>query len=800
MRSKNLIYLCLFLALPLWGFGQDDAMVKSIGQRFGLYTERAIQEKMYLHLDRPFYLIGETMWFKAYNFDGASHRFLDLSKVAYLEVLDNENNAMAQTKFSLLDGKGNGSLILPATIGSGTYKVRCYTNWMKNFSPDYFFETSVTILNPFVRFDPDKVAKEDVGYDVQFFPEGGHLVKNTESKIAFRAVGKDGKGISFTGAIVDQQNNTIVKFEPARHGIGSFMMVPEAGNSYIAKIRDSKGREFSYPLPKVEEQGLVMQVKDTTNNRIKITVNGQLSSDAPVEVYVLSHTRQTRQYVEKKMLTKEGVVFLLDKSRLGEGVSHITIFNEKLKPVCERLYFKRPSSKLAIDAKVGKTFITREKVALDLSANSGAGTPELTNMSVSVFLVDSISTNPQLDMTSFLWLTSDLRGNVESPEYYFQNVNSETDLALDNLMLTHGWRRLKWEKVFAATTVEFEHLPEYDGHFMFGKIVGKSDGAPAANVGAFLAAPDVPALLYVTQSDPKGNVMFELRNFIGQKEITIQTDLRHDSTYRFEMASPFSKQFSSQIVPAFYFDKTLENTLLTRSINMQTVNAYQPTVFSQKKAVLKDSLAFFGMPDEKYFLDDFTRFPTMEEVLREYVRGILVRRRQKQFHFRMIDKLLPNTFYTTDPLVLLDGIPIFDTDKFMEIDPLKVKKIELASSRYFLGPMTFTGIASFTTYKSDLGGFELNPNVLVMPYEGVQAQREFYSPKYDSGNASSRIADFRNLMYWAPDVTTDATGKAHVEFNTSDQVGQYKVVIQGVTPSGIPGSKSVTFEVGKRNF
>jgi hypothetical protein len=150
--------------------------------------------------------------------------------------------------------------------------------------------------------------------------------------------------------------------------------------------------------------------------------------------------------------------------------------------------------------------------------------------------------------------------------------------------------------------------------------------------------------------------------------------------------------------------------------------------------------------------------------------------------------------------MLLDGIPVFDADKIIEMDPLKVKKIELISSRYFLGPMTFTGIVSFSTYRGDLGGFELDPKVLVMPYEGVQAQREFYAPKYDSNNAGSRVADFRNLLHWAPNVTTGKDGKATVEFYTSDQAGRYRVVIQGITPDGTAGSKTVSFDVKKRSL
>jgi hypothetical protein len=533
---------------------------------------------------------------------------------------------------------------------------------------------------------------------------------------------------------------------------------------------------------------------------VKVTVTAKITTEEPVMVYMLTHTRQTNSKIEKKFLSKNRAVFLFDKNNLGEGISHITIFNQKQKPVCERLYFKRPQQHLEVETKLAKTFITREKVTLDLTAGVATEASDFANLSVAIYLNDSIKSQPQQDITSYLWLSADLKGDIETPEYYFNNVTKETDRRLDNLMLTHGWRRLKWDTVLAGQVPAFEYLPEYDGHFITGKILNKNEGSPAKGKEAFLAALDVPARLYVTQSDQYGQIRFEVRNFVGPKELTLQTDLSRDTIYRFEVANPFSKQFSTTGLAPFYFDRTLENQLLTRTINMQTGNAFLPRLFTEKKAELTDSLAFFGIPDEKYFLDDFTRFPTMEEVLREYVKGVLVRKRQKEFHFRMIDKLLPNTFYTTDPLMMMDGIPIFDADKIMEFDPLKIKKIELMNARYFLGPLTFTGIVSFSTYRSDLAGFELDPKVMIMPYEGVQAQREFYAPKYDNGNASSRIPDFRNLLHWAPNVVTDKNGKAMVEFYTSDQTGEYQVVIQGITATGVSGSKTLSFEVGKRNF
>ena len=151
---------------------------------------------------------------------------------------------------------------------------------------------------------------------------------------------------------------------------------------------------------------------------------------------------------------------------------------------------------------------------------------------------------------------------------------------MDNLMLTHGWRRFKWESVFENKT-EYPNLAEHHGHFIYAKLTDTRTGEPAAGKDAYLAAPDAPARLFVAQSDKKGDVRFEVKDFFGPKEITMQTNLREDSTYKFEVLNPFSKQFSEKAAPNFVFDKTLENELLKRTINMQTGNMFLPKAYAQ---------------------------------------------------------------------------------------------------------------------------------------------------------------------------------------------------------------------------
>jgi hypothetical protein len=210
-----------------------------------------------------------------------------------------------------------------------------------------------------------------------------------------------------------------------------------------------------------------------------------------------------------------------------------------------------------------------------------------------------------------------------------------------------------------------------------------------------------------------------------------------------------------------------------------------------------DSLPFYGTPDEKYLLDDFTRFKVMEEVMREYVPGVMVRIRKDGFHFLTADRN-NKAFFQNNPMVLLDGVPVFNLNKLMAFDPLKIQKLEVVTNRYFQGPQIYEGLVSYTTYNGDLAGFPVDARALLQEYEGLQIPREFYTPVYDTPQQQqSRLPDLRNLLYWAPEIKIRQDGRHQAQFYTSDQEGDYLVVIQGLNPDGQAGSVMIPLAIKK---
>ncbi|MPR34983.1 hypothetical protein [Salmonirosea aquatica] len=436
----------LLIILPLLTLGQGQPQER-IQKSYSDYVNRTLQEKIFVHLDRPLYVVGETLWFKAYCVEGTSHHALDVSKVGYLDVLDKEGNPVAQTKIALTDGQGEGNLLLPATLSSGTYTVRGYTNWMKNFSPDYYFEAPITVLNPFVAGMSQPVASQQTpAYDVQFFPEGGALVGQLENRVAFRAVDSNGKGIDFKGALIDQQNDTLLRFQPVRFGMGSFVFKPADEGKYRAVIQDAAGKTATYPLPAAQKQGYAIQVQDSGEQKLKITVLARTGNNAPDGLYLLAHTGLGAAHTDRGTLQNGKAEFLVDKGTLGDGITHFTIFDQNARPVGERLYFKRPARSVEITALPDKReYTTREKVHLDLTAQVTGAAP--VTLSTSVFLLDSLPVSDQPTIDSYLLLTSDLKGTVESPASYFRQTDAKAAEALDLVMLTHGWSRFRWEEM-----------------------------------------------------------------------------------------------------------------------------------------------------------------------------------------------------------------------------------------------------------------------------------------------------------------------------------------------------------------
>jgi hypothetical protein len=789
----------------------------SLRRAFSRYQSQTPQEKLFVHIDRSFYLAGETIWFSLYDIDARSNRPANFSSIAYIELLDPNDSAVLQAKVEMSNGKGNGSFSIPLSVPSGKFLFRAYTSWMKNFGPDLYYMQPLTIFNTLNDTAADSPPSPpsprplDAGRaGIRLFPEGGNLVDGLSSLIAIEAVDQEGRGLPCDGALIDQHKDTVARFQCGAAGIGRFTFTPAAGNSYLAIA--AIGHEIvTQPLPVRYDRGYVMHLEDDGGPRIRITVHAAGPEQTPV-VYFFVHTRGQIKSVRMNDLTNARAVFYLDKDSLGDGISHLTVFNGDRVPVCERLYFKQPKQRLHIGiANLSPNYSTRSPVSIGLSAADDSDNPLSADLSMSVFRLDSLQPIPAVNILDWLLLNSDLPdlNNLNtfntvntltvpaaSPAFLNTLHGTSDSTALDDLMLTRGWSRFRWEDVLNNRKPGFEFLPETNGPVILAKVVDRRTGQPPASLITYLSIPGQHFKLAAARSQPDGNIYFHLDNLYGSRTLIALTNSITDSNCHIDLINPWSDRFASFPLPPMEFAAGWSDQLLQRTINAQAENAYLTARKHRYAALAADTVAFYGTADLIYKLDDYVRFVTMDEVIREIVENVKIRITSGHPYFRVKNALF-NLFFDDDPLLLIDGIPVFKPEKLVETDPAKIEKIEVVSHRYVLGPSITDGVVSFRSYDGEFAGYELDPNAVAIQYNGLDRHREFYTPVYDAGDKGMpSIPDFRNELLWAPDIRIDTTGKATLPLYTSDLKGKFALVVQGITKDGRAGYSIVTFSVG----
>lgn len=764
----RILILLVSIFSPVFGHAQTKIFND---QPLLAWSKANPQEKIFIHTDKNLWIAGETSWFKVYLVNGQSHKPSNTSRVVYLELINSESQAVLQAKVELTNGFGKGQFNVPASISSGNYYLRAYTRWMKNYSSDFFYHQPITLINTFRRlFDTPEHSNSDI--DIQFFPEGGQWIEGLNHKMAFRAIDYTGKGIDFSGTIVDHNRDTVTRFASHKFGIGTFNMTPEASQEYTALIQYN-GKIIPVKLPPADPSGFAMQV---ANNQTEFIINLQVKGFTDQSLFFLVHTRTHVKQALTLSLHDGRATIHLPKSELDAGISHITVFTSTGIPVCERLVFVKPTTRLRVLPDREQTS-TRKKITLTLNSET-----DNANLSVSVMRDDSLQQFTQSNIVSYLLLSSDLKGTVESAAYYIDAPDSD----IDNLMLTHGWSRFKWKELPESKPLQY--LPEYRAHLMEAIVQDKQTQIPIPGVTGYISAPGKKIELAGAISDANGLLRVEA-NLLGTNKLILQSP--HAQAV-IGLKSPFAPIDTPIHLPPIRLSEKNTSALVDKTVSMQVTDTFGK---HQGSVSPSDSSAFYGIVPETYLLDDYTRFPVMEEVMREYVKNVWVRKKGDQFIFKIVDRdkgeILEN-----ESLVLLDGVPIFNVNDIMAFDPVKIKQLDVVPSRYFVGSLAFDGIISYRTYKGDLGGFKFDPETVILDYEGLQQYKEFYAPRYETvPEINSRTPDARHLLYWNPDVKTNGKEPMQLEFYTSDQPGIYRVYVQGIAEDGTPLFGETSFNV-----
>ncbi len=817
MRPPIFRFVCSFivpvLALFLAFRQNSDEFIKRLLDQFRTYNQQRPVEKVYVHTDRDAYLTGETIWLKGYLFLGETHEADTLSRVLYVDLVDPTAwRVRLRTQLRATNSYAPGQLALPDSLPAGTYQIRAYTSFMRNYPDAYFFTKNLTILRP------DETGSSTAGsgnpgkksqFDVQFLPEGGQLIDGIEGRVAFKAVSTLGQSVGAKGFIMNAKKDTITGFSSTHLGMGFFTFKPELGQNYTAFIRLDDGSMASYPMPAVQAQGVVMQVDNLSNkdNVLVYVRHNKAITDPATTFTFIAQTRGQVVQVANVPTAKKIALIRLPRSGFPEGIAQLTLFDETNKPVCERLVFLDKQERMNVTLTPGKaSYKNREPVELTITTTNTEGKPVAANLSLAV--VDA-RLAPEADsngatIRSHLLLSSDLAGSIEHPDYYFKSIHSDRHIQLDLLMMTQGWRRFAWTDVLTGTILPNKY-PIEQGLSLTGRVVrpNQKDIGGKVKLTFLLAKKDSSRIFLAGESDENGNYAAYDLDFTDTTTVMIQgvkgTANRNLAITLDQLLTPTVTITQIPYNPLEFrrdeFDdfvrRTKEYQEIERQIRRNGEVLLQAVTVKAKKFKEQDSRAIYGTPDAtvKFDQSNTSGRMTILDVIQGRVAGVQVT--GTGFSARVQIRGAANFSGPIEPLFVIDGMPM-DLQGAMSISVQDVDRVDIlkGASAAIYGSRAAGGVISVLTkrgapdydYTKDI-----TPGTLMAKLLGYAPVREFYAPRYDVKKPEHIRPDYRTTLFWAPMIQTNAEGKATVSFFTSDAKTDVRIRAEGATMDGKTG-------------
>ena len=805
MSTQLKLSIGCVLALLCMGFkGPDDPLEKLLKQLAKL-TASYPQEKVHLHTDKPYYAVGEDIWFKGYVITAEKNEPSALSRILYIDLIDSKNNIRKKLTLPIENGYAKGNISLLDSLESGNYRIRSYTNYMRNFSDDFFFEKAVNIRS-ILDTARQKPKTEKLDISLQFFPEGGNLVNEIRSRIGLKAVSADGLGVNLSGYVMNKAKEKVAEFATTHAGMGAFALTPQKGEKYVATITFEDGRVKTFDLPMAQENGYGLAVNQANDQiTLKIAATSDIAKEGKA-IIVIGQSNGVVYSTFKGQLDKTVMTANIPKSNFPSGIAEFTLFTESYEPIAERLVFidNNDALKININNK-GSIAGVKKKMQYDLEVTDANNNPIDGNFSISVTNADQVKINEDDETSIFssLLLSSDLRGYIEKPNYYFNPSNANRAEHLDNLMLTQGWRRFAWKDIIDAKEPQIAYRLEQSLE-IGGKVVSLGNKPmPNAAVNLFSITPGF-GLQLDTISDLQGDFVFDRLNVPDSASFLIQSKLgRNNKDIGILLNQRPRVQPVAYVGPAInllpYVQYTKDMFLELNKYNKLDKTFLLKQVDITKKLPSKPVLAapnsYNTSGNYDYMLPqkEIEKYESIYTVLSR-VPGIYM----QDFKFY---KMARNSITTRKPLLLMvDGVAIDQDEdpKFLRsINTKDLLAIEVLVRNYNLsvhGSDGATGMIYFTS-KTGVGKPEKATNVAKVSHIGFSAVKEFYVPDYDDPKTDQQMRDLRSTVYWNPSISTSERGKAGFNYFNTSLPGNYRVVIEGMDSYGQMGRKVYSYSV-----
>lgn len=863
LQSKRSITVLLGVLLYFSSLSAQT-MQDTIIANFSL-MERIPKEKLYLHLDKPFYGAGEKIWFKGYLVNATTHQDNSQSNFIITELI-NRSDSIVERKKIRRDSLGfHNAFTLPATLPAGDYYLRGYSNWMLNEDPDFFFSRNIKIGNsidntivssieyqqeddthytakikftsnvqavfenttikylylengkiknkgkkktdengwisislpdlksPAVRRieiefdDPQYIYKRTFhlpvftnDFDVKFFPEGGALLSIPHQNVAFKVQGADGFSKEVEGFLFNSKGDTLTNFRSEHNGMGVFTMNPVDNETYYVTVRTNDSITKRFDLPAIEPKGISIAMSHY-KQEIRYEIQKTEATEWPQKLFLLAHTRGKLAILQP--INPKRTFGKMNDSLFTEGITHFMLIDEQGNALSERLIFvpdHKPNQwQITADQ---PTYGKREKVSLQIAAKDNEGNPVEGTFSVSITDRKSIQPDSLADnILSNLLLTSDLKGYVEDPAYYFLNQDARTLRSIDYLMMTHGWRRHKMENVLRTPSLNFTNYIE-KGQTISGRIMGFF-GANVKKGPICVLAPKYN-IIATTETDEKGqfivNTSFrdsttflvQARTKKGFAGVDILMDppqypvATHKAPY-FNGAATFMEDYLMNTRDQYYMEGGM------RVYNLKEVTVTAKRERPSSKSIYTGGINTYTVEEDRLQGYGQTAFDAASRLPSVTITN------GSEIHIRN----------NSEPaIIVIDDIVYEDaSDILKDIQVSDMSSISLlrGADAVILGPRASGGAVVITL--KDPRNLPARPAQGIITYTplGYSESVEFYHPTYDTPEKkNAQRSDFRSTVYWNPELRLDAEGKATIEYYTPDSTAPEDIIIEGVDKNG----------------
>ena len=863
LQSKRSITVLLGVLLYFSSLSAQT-MQDTIIANFSL-MERIPKEKLYLHLDKPFYGAGEKIWFKGYLVNAITHQDNAQSNFIITELI-NRSDSIVERKKIRRDSLGfHNAFTLPATLPAGDYYLRGYSNWMLNEDPDFFFSRNIKIGNSIdntivssieyqqeddthytakIKFtsnvqavfenttikylylengkiknkgkkktdengwisislpdlkspvarrievefdDPQYIYKRTFhlpvftnDFDVKFFPEGGALINIPHQNVAFKAQGADGFSKEIEGFLFNSKGDTLTNFRSEHNGMGIFTMNPVNNETYYVTVRTNDSITKRFDLPAIEPKGISIAMSHY-KQEIRYEIQKTEATEWPQKLFLLAHTRGKLAILQP--INPKRTFGKMNDSLFTEGITHFMLIDEQGNALSERLIFvpdHKPNQwQITTDQ---PTYGKREKVSLQIAAKDSEGNPVEGTFSVSITDRKSIQPDSLADnILSNLLLTSDLKGYVEDPAFYFLNQDARTLRSIDYLMMTHGWRRHKMENVRRTPSLNFTNYIE-KGQTISGRIMGFF-GANVKKGPICVLAPKYN-IIATTETDEKGqfivNTSFrdsttflvQARTKKGFAGVDILMDppqypvATHKAPY-FNGATTFMEDYLMNTRDQYYMEGGM------RVYNLKEVTVTAKRERPSSKSIYTGGINTYTVEEDRLQGYGQTAFDAASRLPSVTITN------GSEIHIRN----------NSEPaIIVIDDIVYEDaSDILKDIQVSDMSSISLlrGADAVILGPRASGGAVVITL--KDPRNLPARPAQGIITYTplGYSESVEFYHPTYDTPEKkNAQRSDFRSTVYWNPELRLDAEGKATIEYYTPDSTAPEDIIIEGVDKNG----------------